>query len=183
MRPTVPFVAGLCALLCACGEKAVDKPVDASTGPQSAAEVKAQTHKVQLKPGQWEGSFALENLDMKNMPQGAPPQMEEQMKKAMTRTMRYCVTPEQAANPDGKMFSGQENKDCTYSGFDASGGAIKGQVSCKSQGGTMTAVMSGTYAPERYEMHMDMKNAGAPGGMEMTMKAKTTGKWVGATCS
>jgi hypothetical protein len=30
---------------------------------------------------------------------------------------------------------------------------------------------------------MDMKMTGAPGGMDMSMKAKTSGKWVAANCT
>jgi hypothetical protein len=182
-RPVSLVLLSATALLAACGQKPADKGVDASTGSQSLDEVKAQARKVQLKPGQWEGSFTLESLDMKGMPQGTPPGMAEQMKSAMARTMRYCVTPEQAANPDGKVFSGQENKDCAYSGFDASGGSVKGQVICKTNGATMTMVMAGSYAPERFDMHMDMQQAGLPNGMSMAMKAKTSGKWIGPTCS
>ncbi len=80
------------------------------------------------------------------------------------------------------MFSGQENKDCIYKGFDVSSGSVKGEIACKSEQGTMNAVMSGDYGPESYEMHMDMKMSDAPNGMNMSMKAKTTGKWVGAEC-
>ncbi|HJT40892.1 MAG TPA: DUF3617 domain-containing protein [Sphingobium sp.] len=175
MRTTVLMLAGMTALLAACGEKA--------SGPQTKEEVREEVRKVQLKPGQWEGTYQLEDIDMPNMPGGGD-QMEEQMKKMMSRAaIKYCVTPEEAANPSGKMFSGQENKDCTYKGFDASGGAVKGEISCKSDHGVMNAVMSGSYAPESYEMRMDMKMTGAPNGMDMSMKAKTSGKWVGATCA
>jgi len=163
-------------LLAGCSDKQ-------SGTPQTKEEVKAEVHKVQLKPGQWEGAYTLEDIDMPNMPGGSD-QMEEQMKKVMNRSsIKYCVSPEEAANPSGKMFSGQQNKDCTYKGFDASGGSVKGEIACASEHGAMNAVMSGTYAPESYEMHMDMKMTGAPNGMNMTMKAKTTGKWIGANCT
>jgi len=176
MRKPLLAIAGMTALLAACG----DKP---SGEPQTREEVAKEVQKVQLKPGQWEGAYTLEDIDMPNMPSGGD-QMKEQMKKMMSRTsIKYCVSPEEAANPSGKMFSGQENKDCTYKGFDASGGSVKGEIACKSEHGAMNAVMSGSYAPESYEMHMDMKMTGAPNGMNMSMKAKTTGKWVAADCT
>lgn len=172
----VMMTAAFCTLLAACG----DKPGQ----PQTREEVRQEVRKVQLKPGQWEGSYELVDIDMPNMPGGGA-QMKEQMKKMMSRTsIKYCVSPEEAANPSGKMFSGQENKDCSYKGFEASGGSVKGEISCKSQqGSTMNAVMSGDYAPESYEMHMDMKMTGAPNGMNMSMKAKTSGKWIGTACT
>lgn len=176
MRKTMLVLVGMTALLAACGEKP-------SGEPQTKQEVAKEVQKVQLKAGQWEGTYTLEDIDMPNMPGGGD-QMEAQMKKMMSRTaIKYCVSPEEAANPSGKMFSGQENKDCTYKGFDASGGSVKGEIACKSEHGAMNAVMAGSYAPESYEMQMDMKMTGAPGGMDMSMKAKTTGKWVGATCT
>lgn len=176
MRKSLIGLMGATTLLASCGEKP-------SGAPQTKEEVKAEVQKVQLKPGQWEGTYTLEDIDMSNMPGGGD-QMKEQMKKMMSRAdIKYCVTPEEAANPGGKMFSGQESKDCTYKGFDASGGNVKGEIACKSEHGQMNAVMSGSYAPESYEMHMDMKMTGAPNGMNMAMKAKTTGKWVADTCT
>ena len=175
MRKTLLVLGATTALLTACG----DKPGE----PQTRDEVKAEVEKVQLKPGQWEGTYTLEDIDMPNMPGGGD-QMEDQMKKMMSRTsIKYCVTPQEAANPSGRMFSGQQNKDCTYKGFDASGGSVKGEIACKSEHGAMNAVMSGNYAPESYEMNMDMKMTGAPNGMDMRMKARTTGKWVADTCA
>lgn len=176
MRNTVLILLGATALLAGCGKTP-------SGEPQTREEVKAQAQKIQLKPGQWEGSYTLEDIDMPNMPGGGD-QMKEQMKKVMSRTsIRYCVSPEEAANPSGKMFSGQENKDCTYKGFDVSGGSVKGEIACKSEHGAMNALMTGSYAPESYAMHMDMKMTGAPNGMNMSMKAKTTGRWIAATCA
>lgn len=183
MRGTIVMLAGAAALLAACGEKGND-PVDSSTGPQTTAQVKSATADIKVKPGQWRGSFTLENIEMEGVPGGAPPQMEEQMKRAMTRTdINYCVTKEEAENPDGRIFSGQQAKDCTYSGFEARGGAIKGQVACKANGGSTTAVMTGTYTPDRYDMRMDMQSAGGAQGASMTMKVRTSGQWIGPDCA
>jgi hypothetical protein len=169
--------------LSACNDKPGDKTGDiAATDAMSKQEVKAQVDKVQLKPGQWEGRFTVKDIDLSGMP-GAPANMKDQMKSAMSQaSLKYCVTPQQAANPSGEMFAGQENKNCTYGGFEAKGGAVKGQLSCKSQGGTMNATLSGTYAPEIYAMDMDMKMAGGPNGATMAMTARSEGKWIGDAC-
>lgn len=172
--------ATMTLLLAACGDKPGDAPTN---GSMSKEEVKAAVDKVQLKPGQWEGRFTVQDIDLSNMP-GAPAGMKDQMKSMMSQTsLKYCVTPEEAANPSGEMFSGQENKNCTYQGFAVSGGSVKGQVSCKADGGTMTAAMSGTYGGEAYAMDMDMKMAGGPNGAAMAMKARSEGKWIGPTCT
>lgn len=183
MRRTVLTLMLMTASIAACSEKPGDKTGEiAATDAMSKAQVKAQVDKVQLKPGQWEGRFTVKDLDLGNMP-GASANMKEQMKSAMNQTaLNYCITPEQAANPSGEMFAGQENKNCTYAGFEAKGGTVKGQVSCKSQGGTMNATMSGTYAPESYAMDMDMKTAGGPQGAAMAITARSEGKWITDRC-
>ncbi|MFY9350049.1 MAG: DUF3617 domain-containing protein [Sphingobium sp.] len=178
MRHAVVTMTMLATLLAACSEKPGDKAGDiAATDSMSRAEVKAQVDRVQLKPGQWEGRFTVKDIDMAQAPQAA----KDQMKSMMSQTsLRYCVTPEEAANPSGEMFAGQEDKNCTYAGFEAKGGTVKGQVSCKAEGGTMNAAMSGSYAPESYAIDMDMKMTGGPHAMAMT--ARSEGKWVGPEC-
>ncbi|MCI4591354.1 DUF3617 domain-containing protein [Sphingobium sp. BYY-5] len=184
MRRTALMLAVLTVGLAACGDKPGDKADEiAATDAMSKAQVKAQVDKVQLKPGQWEGSYTIQDIDLSGMP-GATASMKDQMKRMMSQTThKYCVTPEEAANPSGAMFSGQENKNCTYGGFDAKGGAVKGQISCKSQGSTMNATMSGAYASDHYSMDMDMKMAGGPQGMTMAMTARSEGKWIGPECA
>jgi hypothetical protein len=179
MRATVWTIMTLTALLAACSDKPGDKAGDiAATDSMSRAEVKAAVAKVQLKPGQWEGRFTIQDIDMPQAPAG----MKDQMKSVMSRTsLRYCITPQQAANPGAEMFSGQENKNCTYGNFSATGGKVTGQVSCKGEGGTMNAAMSGSYAPDRYAIDMDMKMDGGPRAMALT--ARSEGKWIGAECA
>lgn len=179
MRATTGTALALMALLAACSDKPGDKAGEiAATDAMSKAEVKAEVAKVQLKPGQWEGRFTVQDIDMPQAPAG----MKDQMKSVMNQTsLRYCITPEQAANPGGEMFSGQENKNCTYGNFSAAGGKVTGQVSCKGDGGTMNAAMSGSYAPDRYAIDMDMKMDGGPHAMAMT--ARSEGKWIGPECA
>lgn len=178
------IAAGMAALLAGCG-KADDDAINASA-PMNREDVAAEVSKVQMKPGQWESSFAIDDLDFTNMPKGAPApdQMKEQMKGAMSRTaIKHCVTPEQAANPSADMLSGQRQKNCVYKGFDMNGGSIRGQVSCNEGGQAMTATMTGTYTPESYDVTMDMSTRGGTDGVAMTMKARTRGKWIGAQCT
>jgi hypothetical protein len=181
MRRTMGMLALLAAGLSACNDKPGDKAGDiAATDAMSKQAVKEQVDKVQLKPGQWEGRFTVQDIDMPQAPAG----VEEHMKGLMNQNAyKYCVTSEQAANPSGEMFAGQGNKDCTYGGFEAKAGKVKGQVSCKAQNGVMNAAMSGTYAPENFTMDMDMKMEGLAQGMTMAMTARSAGKWIGPDCA
>lgn len=180
MRGSFLMMMGLSALLCACGEQSGERAGDiAATDGMSRQEVKDEVDKVKLKPGQWEGRFAAKMIDMPGMPAG----MKDQMQSMMSQNkLLYCVTPEDAANPSGEMFAGQENKDCTYSDFVVKDGTVKGRVNCNvPQRGKMNAVISGHYASDTYSMDMDMEMSG--GAKDMTMKAQSEGKWIGPTCS
>lgn len=183
MNRALLVVAGVTLLLGGCGKS--EKDAINASAPMSREDVAAQVSKVKMKPGQWETSFTLDDIDFTNMPKGAPisAQMKDQMKAAMSRSaIKNCVTPEQAANPSADMLSGQKDQSCTYKGFDMAGGTIKGQVSCDKNGQGMTATMTGNYAPESYDVAMDMTTKGGPGGVGMTMKARTQGKWIGDQC-
>lgn len=184
MRRTILMLAAATAGLAACGEKPANETATiAPTDSMSQEEVKQAVGKASIKPGEWRSSFTLEKIDLSAMP-GASAQMEDQMKRMMSRTdIKHCVTPEEAENPGGDLFAGQENKDCAYKGFDMSRGRIAGQVECKSEEGVMNATMSGTHTADSYDMTMDMKMTGGPDGMAMAMKARTRGKWVGAQCA
>lgn len=182
MRGSFLMLMGLSALLCACGEKSGEKTGEiAATDAMSRQEVKDEVDKVKLKPGQWEGRFAAKMIDMPGMPAGVKDQMQGMLSQ---NRLLYCVTPEEAANPSGEMFAGQENKNCAYGDFVVKDGNVKGHVSCDMpQGGKMNAVISGHYAPDNYAMDMDMDMAGGPKGMAMTMKAQSEGKWIGEKCA
>src|SRR3546814_16763140 len=61
------------------------------------------------------------------------------------------------------------------------GGRMVGTMTCTGGQlpGTMVMKMDGTYSDESYDMTMDMETSGLPGGMTMTVKARTTGERVG----
>lgn len=184
MKNAILVLVGGVALLTGCGKSEKDA-VNAGAS-MSREDVAAQVSKVRMKPGQWESSFALDDIDFANMPKGAPSsaQMKEQMKASMSRpAVKHCVTLEQAANPSAEMLSGQKDQNCTYKGFDMAGGTIKGQISCDKNGQGMTATMNGHYAPDSYEMTMDMSTKAGANGVSMTMKARTKGKWLGDQCT
>lgn len=184
MNRALLVVAGASALLAGCGKN--EKDAINASAPMSQEQVAAEVSKVKMKPGQWESSFALDDVAFTNMPKGAPSsdQMKGQMKAAMSRSaIKHCVTPEQAANPSADLLSGQKDQSCTYKGFDMAGGTIRGQISCGKNGQAMTATMTGNYAPDRYDVTMDMTTKGGTDGVAMTMKAHTKGKWLGDQCT
>jgi hypothetical protein len=153
----------------------------------SVAEVAEKAKQaIKLEAGEWSSKTEVLELDMPGM---KDPRMAEGMKNAMkqsaSQAITYCVTPEEAANPSAKMFGGKDNGECRFDNFVMAGGKMDSKMTCKPKGGgpgSMTMVMSGTYAPTKYDATVSMNIAGGPmaGGGAMTMKAKTTASRIGA---
>jgi hypothetical protein len=96
-------------------------------------------------------------------------------------TVSNCVTPEQAARPSANFMAAQKNSNCTYQDFSMEGGRMTGTMTCSGGQvpGQMEMAMEGEYSARSYDMNMDMNAKGMPGGMTMTIKARTTGRKVG----
>lgn len=200
MRSTM---TGVCALaLLAAGCSSGDEPVaeNGATGDISAVEgaradsgsgmtvdeVAKTMSNVKMKPGAWDVSMTIEDVKLTGLPPGPQGQQIEQMMKQSigARTVKSCMTPEQAANPQADFLAAQEGKNCTYDGFAMDGGQVKGKMVCTPPNGKgqMTMTMNGTYSPTDYAMNMTLEGAGMGDGMAMTMKAKTQGKWLSDAC-
>ena len=63
-----------------------------------------------------------------------PPQAQAEMKRVMgqvqNNSFEYCVTPEEAKHPGGKMFTGKDNGDCRYDHFTMGGGKFDAAMRC-----------------------------------------------------
>ena len=184
MRKIAILAAG-CALLAlgACGKGEEEAAGGASGEAQTAQEVASEMKKISIQPGEWESTTEVVDVRMDNPPPGMPNGMLDMMKGRKTST-KNCITPEQAANPEAEFLASQKNDQCTYKGFQMTGGVIKGTVSCPSgDGGTADVAMTGSYTPASYVMEMEMNaaNLGGPSaaGMAMWMKMRTTGKRIG----
>lgn len=165
--------------LSGCGEKEEASTPVANNNPQSSEQVASAMGKVTIKPGEWEITQQVVDLQVT----GAPKEMPvEAMRSAMSKVnvIKHCITPEQAAKPNADFLAAQKDSKCTYSGFNMDGGVINGSVTCPGgQGGKMTATMQGIYQPTSYALTMDMNMAGMSPGMNMVMKMKTNGKRIG----
>ena len=109
-----------------------------------------------------------------------PPEALRQMVGQNT-SVSNCVTPEQAARPSANFLAAQKDSNCTYRDFSMKSGRMTGTMSCAAPGmpGSMVMTMEGSYRPTSYEMKMDMQSSGMPGGMNMKIRARTTGKRIG----
>lgn len=171
------------ALMLAACNGAADKDsaaADAAPTPAPSASAPASLGKALFRPGEWETTVELIDVDIPGMPAGSVrDSMVEMMKKTKTTT-KNCVTKEDAEKPEASVFTGSKGK-CSYDRMTMSGGKIDAVMTCVDASGRgkleMTSV--GTYDDTSFTMTNDMRTT-APGQSEaMHMKAKVTGKRTG----
>ena len=143
---------------------------------QSAQEVAKEMAALKMEPGQWDATNEILSASAPGLPEQALKQMVGQK-----TTVSNCVTPEQAAKPSANFLAAQKNSNCTYQDFSMEDGRMTGTMICSGGQvpGQMDMKMKGEYSARSYDMNMDMNAKGMPGGMTMTIKARTTGRKVG----
>lgn len=177
------------AILGACSSNADADTSDGTSadadgnGEISNDEIAAEMESAALSitPGQWEATVQLTEFDFPQMPEQVRGMMREQM--GQPQTSRSCITPEEAADPEGSMFGQNAENGCTYSEFSMSGGNMLIEATCRPAGspGTMNMRMEGTYTATSYNMNMAMNMDAGPAG-PMSMSGQVTGNYVGPDC-
>jgi hypothetical protein len=131
-----------------------------------------------FSPGQWETAVEITALELP----GVPPQIRDQMKKAMmttTKVAKTCMTREQAEKPEAGVLTGKNDDRCTYKNYKMANGRIDATLVCTGQQGMqMTQTISGTFTETSFALDSSMDATGGPGG-GMKMQAKTSGKRIG----
>jgi hypothetical protein len=131
-----------------------------------------------LKAGQYEMTMKMTEVDVP----GAPPEMVEQMKAAMTaqgeQKEQQCMTEADIADMGNKMGNaGAKGGDCTFSKTTFAGGKIDVAGTCKAPTGEMSIAMNGTHTADSFDARMTV-DADA-GGQKIkasgTMNGRRTG--------
>lgn len=166
MRKPLAFAA----LLVACSCSGNDAPRE-MTAEQVAEELKA----MKIQPGQWTATTEVVGVDA---PVGGDVLKQMVGQKS---SKSDCVTPEQAAKPSAAFLAVQQTSNCTYRDWSLEGGRIQGTMTCDGGQipGQVVMTMTGAYASTRYDLDMNMKTAGLPGGAALTVKAKSSGRRTG----
>lgn len=140
----------------------------------SAEEVAEELSETKLQPGRWEMTQEVISVEAPGMPKEALAQMSPPKATNIT-----CITPEQASAPKAEILAAQQNGSCTYSNWSMSGGRMKGTMSCSGAGmpGKMVTSIDGEYRETSYDLTVESKMDGVPGGM--TLKARTTARRLG----
>ena len=169
MKAGKPFVLVLLAAVAGCREA----PPEARN--MSVNEVAAELANVQINPGLWETSSEVLNVTAPNLPR----EVQNRMRRP-PQTARHCISEEQAARPDANFLATQRDN-CAYRDFVMREGRIQGTMVCSGDGemaGEATAVMSGRYGAESYDMRMRMEMEG-PADSTMTIETRASGRRVG----
>ena len=179
MKCRALLIAAIVLPLAACGSGADVNEKNASVEEVAEKVREASDDDGLVNPGKWVSTVKIENVDLPGMPAEAAEQMKQMI--AQTHTNESCVTPEEAKQPKGDFFGGNEN--CRYDHFKMGNGKIDAQMRCEQDGVSQVMKMDGTYSPDAYSMRMtSTMNSGAPGGnmsMQMKVDAKRTGPCTG----
>lgn len=167
------MAAAASALLLGCS--GADENADGNRSNVTDAEaVAADLARVEIRPGLWELSSEIVSAAQP----GLAAEFTDRMR-GPRGSVRHCITPEEAARPDANFLAGRRSDQCSYRGFAMRYGRIAGAMTCRDPRGVETqAQMSGTHAPERFEMRMDMQTPGIGGGM-LAVVVQQSGRRVG----
>ncbi len=169
------LLAGLALPLAACGSKPAVNEKNASVEQVSEKVREATGDKGFIAPGKWVSTVTVEQMTMPGLPPEAARQMQKMV--AQTHSSESCLTPEEARQPRGKFFGG--NDSCRYDRFTMGRGRIDAEMRCSAGGSTQVMKMAGTYSPDRYEMRMKSLTEGTGAGAGVSMQMKVEAKRVG----
>jgi len=125
-----------------------------------------------LQPGQWELKTEVLRMNVPNMPAGVSPPMPP------PSTVTYCLTAEQARQPNADFFSGSgQGGGCRSDNMTMAGGRIQGTVVCEGQGVAMRSELSGEFAATSYRIEQRVHTSAQ--GMDMDMESRTSGRRLG----
>lgn len=159
--------------LAGCGEK--KDGVEAKNESAESVAEKVANSGIRPQPGRWESKMTIDKMEVAGMPPEAKEMMQKQMGAA--QTFFSCLTPEEAAKPEGDFFQkGAEG--CTYEHFTMADGKIDARMKCDQDGRTQVMTMAGTYGEDNYAIKMNADGEMAP-GMPMSMAMTVSSKRVG----
>ena len=132
-----------------------------------------------IRAGEWTSTSAIEEMTVPGFSAEENARMKQVMAKSGSHEFTTCLTEEDVKQPEGKFFTG--NDQCRYDHFTMSRGKIDAAMRCQATGGgTQVMTMTGSYAPDSYQMRMEMKGEGMPGASgAMTMRMRVDSKRIG----
>jgi hypothetical protein len=145
---------------------------DSGSGKAAVGEAPGAGATVQMRPGQWEMTTRITRISAPNMPAGVNAPLPE------PQTASHCLTPEQAARPNGGFWAQNvQSSGCTSENNSMAGGRIQARLLCNSAQGRTTITMDGRYTGDSLDLTQRVEAGG--GGQSVTMDAHITGRRTG----
>ena len=169
-----------CALqFAACNKSPAVHETNASVAEVADKVREASSGNSFIRPGQWASTVTIEEFDMPGVPAQASARVKSAMAENQPHEVTSCLSAEDVKRPDVKFFTGKDQ--CRYDHFPMGNGKIDAAMRCTGAGGGgQVTTMTGTYSPDRYQMHMAMAGQDMPGGGgAMTMKMRVDSRRVG----
>lgn len=90
------------------------------------------------------------------------------------RSIRHCITPEQAERPSANFLAARQTSACQYQDIELHEGRLTGVMSCTNG----PATMDGRYGPTSWENRLEMRQS-MPDGATMTLQVRWSGRRIG----
>ncbi|MDB5667347.1 MAG: hypothetical protein JWL74_297 [Alphaproteobacteria bacterium] len=139
-------------------------------------EITAQVSDVRVAPGEWERRNEILSVEAPDMPREIAARLRQPQP-----PLRYCITPEQAAQPARVSDAiARPEAGCTMRGFSMSDGRMDGVMICREGSpGQVTTAMSGTYSPESFDYRSRIEMPPPIGDGVVRIEVRTSGRRVG----
>lgn len=149
-----------------------------ATGQPQALLAQVEVPEVKPEPGRYEAQIEVLSVDMP----GAPKQVTGIMQRAMSRTVKYCLTPEEVeegfrAMTERSNANGDEG-DCTTDRYSFADGKFDAALTCRADGRTMNIDLSGTGTATSADVVSKMSGdfGMGPGEIQMRVRHKRLGE-------
>lgn len=132
--------------------------------------------------GQWDRAIAITAFDLPGLAPGADRDAKIAAAKAMKKVESVCHSGTDLAAPEPNKVFEMLGTDCRYTRLRMGGGTFEGALSCTGDepGTKVDVAVSGSYAPERFAIRLDIDRQGQDPAqrvkMTMAMDGHRTGE-------
>lgn len=178
MRLSLVPLALLVALT-ACGQEEPEIEATNASVEDVARQVREASADEQfIRPGKWVSQVRFEEMTAPGVPENVAREMNQMLQQS--QTFESCLTEEQAKRPREDFFTGSDSQ-CRYENFTMGDGRIDATMRCSQGDATQVTQMTGSYAPDSYQLQMASTVEGVAGASagDMSLKMRIDAKRVG----
>lgn len=134
-----------------------------------------------MRMGQWTRSISIAALDLPGMAPGPDRDARIAGAKQADRVESVCHSGTDLAAPEPAQIFEMMGSECRYRNLTMGGGTFAGQLSCKgaAPGAMVDLAVSGTYAPDRFAIRLDIDQRPADPAQRVKMTMQLDGHRTG----